>query len=170
MNRGLALFCTLLLIITFFSCRQQHWQRSKVRVRQPVKKPTIEVDIINKRNYLFTEAFNNNIKTICEKEFARMGYSLHVNDTPDFKACVKIDMDSFASKAYYKIGTGGTGYIWRLYRRDKVYALLFDYSIINARNKQTKWEEKNDIYFFDNTRKDSRRSRSMIKYTIRYGK
>ncbi|MES2690713.1 MAG: hypothetical protein V4658_09940 [Bacteroidota bacterium] len=160
----------IILIAVLSSCQQIYWQRSKVRVRQPLRAPSIQVFVNNHRSPFFNETFNKDLKTICEKEFLRMGYCLNFKDTPDFTATVKIDMDSFSTKGYYVIGTGGPGFFWKHYRKDKVYAILFDYKISNTRNKKTKWEEKNDIYFFDNINRDSRRSINMVKYTIRYGK
>lgn len=160
----------IILITILSSCQQLYWQRNKVRVRQPAKPFSIQVFISNNKSPFFTETFNSDLKTICEDEFVRMGYCLKFKDTPDFTATVKIDMDSFATRGYYVIGTGGPGFFWKAYRKTRVYAILFDYKITNTRNKKTKWEEKNDIYFFDNVNRDSRRSKNMVKYTIRYGK
>lgn len=160
----------IVLVVTLCSCQQMYWQRSKVRVRQPARPLSIQVFITNNKSAFFTENFNKNLQTVCEKEFERMGYCLNFKDTPDFMATVKIDLDSFSTKGYYVVGTGGPSFFWKAYKKTRVYAILFDYKISNTRTRKTKWEEKNDIYFFDNMNRDSRRSTNMVKYTIRYGK
>lgn len=159
-----------LLLIILSSCHQLYWQRNKIRIRQKQEKPSIEVRIKNKTPYIFNRAFSDELRKVCEEEFVRIGYTTEIKDTPDYIAFIKVDLDSFPVSGVYVFGMGGPSTFWRPYRKEKVYAILFDYRIINNRGTTVKWEEHNDIYYFDNIERNSRRSKNMVKYTIRYGK
>jgi hypothetical protein len=164
---------TLLLLtvstILFCSCNKLYWHRTKYRVRQPVKPPSIEVEILNKVPSLFQEDFNEKLKEVCEKEFYKIGYCRNTKPEPDYRATITISMDSFATKGIYYISEGRASF-FKPYERSKVFAILFDYQLINVKYKKVKWVDKNDIFFFNNQRKDARRSKNMVKFTIRYGK
>lgn len=159
----------LSLVLLTGSCRQLHWQRAKVRVRSTGKVYSVEVVIENKKPYLFKEGFNEKLKAVCGREFEKLGYTLKYKDKPDYIALIRIDMDSFSTSGYAVVGGGGPTSFWRPYRKDRVYALLFDYALTSTRFSTPKWVEKNDIYFFGDIDRDTRRSLNMIKYTIRYG-
>jgi hypothetical protein len=164
------LLFTALLMLTLSACHKHYWQRNKIRIRQQQKKPSIEVRIRNKTPYIFNLTFTDELKTVCEQEFERMGYTIAQTDSPDYIAFIRVDMDSFPVTGVYVFGMGGPSSFWRPYRKEKVYAILFDYRIVNNRSTTVKWEERNDIYYFDNAERNSRRSKNMVKYTIRYGK
>ncbi len=156
-------------VLLLLGCHQRYWQRKVVFVPQKATQ-SVRVIIDNKVPYVFKDDFNAVLKKTCEKEFERMGYSIIAKDSPSFIANIKIDMDSFPVNGVYVLGKGGPTYFWQAYKKTKVYALLFDYKISYLKGGAIKWEEHNDIYYFDDVFKNSKRANNMIKYTIRYGK
>jgi hypothetical protein len=164
-NTSVMLTIAVLLLL---GCHKRYWDR---RVGAPQKpRQSIRVVIDNKVPYVFKDGFTTVLKKTCEKEFEDMGYSTIYKDSPHFIANITIDMDSFPVKGVYVLGKGGPTYFWQAYKKTKVYALLFDYKISYLKGGAIKWEEHNDIYYFDDVFKNSRRANNMIKYTIRYGK
>lgn len=164
------LFCAAIIMLVLSSCHKLYWQRNKIRIRQQHKKPSIEVRIKNKAPHIFNRGFTDELKAVCEEEFLRIGYIISQTDSPDYVAFVRVDMDSFPVTGVYVFGMGGPSSFWKPFRKEKVYAILFDYRIVGNRSNTVKWEEHNDIYYFDNAERNSRRSKNMVKYTIRYGK
>lgn len=158
----------VLLLLLSMGCQKRYWHRKVSYTKKATQSIMVVID--NKVPYVFRDDFNSTLKKTCEKEFESMGYSLVYKDSPDFVANVKIDMDSFSVNGVYVLGKGGPSFFWQAYKKTRVYALLFDYKISYVRNKAIKWEEHNDIYYFDDVYKNSSRANNMIKYTIRYGK
>ncbi|MCU0423680.1 MAG: hypothetical protein MUC81_12810 [Bacteroidia bacterium] len=162
------LFITL-IIFTLSACNKLYWHRSKVRVgKKPIA--SIQVKINNRAPHIFNSNFNTDLEKTCEKEFIKMGYTTSYKDTPDYIAFVTVSYDSFPTQGIYYYGLGGATLFTRHYRKEKVYAILFNYLIVHTKFKSTKWENKNDIFYFDNADRNSRRSINMVKYSIRYGK
>lgn len=157
------------MLTMLLSCHQVYWQRNKVRVGKRLNQ-SIRVDIENKVPQIFNSSFNARLKETCEKEFVRMGYTLKYKEQPDFIATITIGMDSFNVEGIYTFHSAGITSFFRTYKKDNVRAILFNYNMVNTRYKTVKWQENNDIYYFDDTDRNSRRSNNMIKYTIRYGK
>lgn len=158
----------VVLFILISACHKRYWQRRVVHVQRG--KQSIKVVVDNKVSYVFKDGFNLALKKSCEKEFEKMGYSLIYKDSPDFVANIRINLDSFPVNGVYVLGKGGPTAFWQTYKKTKVYALLFDYKITYMKNNAIKWEEHNDIYYFDDVYRNSNRATNMIKYTIRYGK
>ncbi len=151
------------------ACHQLYWQRNKVRVSPKHRTLTVDVRIINKVPGIFTADFDERLKSACNNEFERMGYKTFFKDSADLIAFVTIGLDSFTVKGTYALSQGRESF-WQMYRRDHVKAILFDYRIMDRRSLLTKWSNQNDIYYFYDESKNSRRSINMIRYTIRYGK
>jgi hypothetical protein len=152
-----------------FSCHQLYWQRNKVRVSPKHKTLTVDVQIINKVPEIFTTDFGERLKDACKNEFERMGYNTNFKDSADLVAFVTIGMDSFTVKGSYALSQGRESF-WRMYKRDQVKAILFDYKIYDRKRLLTRWTNQNDIYYFSDEARNTRRSINMIRYTIRYGK
>lgn len=165
------------LLPMLFACHRIHWQRNKVRVRthaeasseQYVTKPSISIRVNNRSPYIFSPEFTDELKLICEKEFERLGYEPMQGDATDYLANIRIEIDSFPVTGVYVFGKGGPSSFWKPYRKEKVYAIVFDYELIDNKYKSIRWKESNDIYYFDDPERNTRRSKSMVKYTIRYG-
>lgn len=161
---------TSCLLISFISgCHQVYWQRNKVRVGKRLNQ-SVKVEINNQVPYVFNTDFNAKLKSTCEKEFTRMGYTLQYKELPDFIATITISMDSFKVEGVYTFHSAGLTSLFRTYKKDNVKAILFNYNMVSTKYKTVKWQENNDIYYFDDSDRNSRRSNNMIKYTIRYGK
>ncbi|MFN7313850.1 MAG: hypothetical protein ACK5UI_10255 [Bacteroidota bacterium] len=160
----------IILIVCFslIACKQQYWYRNKVKIERTVVQ-SIKVEIENKVPFIFNDRFERDLINDCEKEFIKMGYTTAFKDTPDYVATIQIGLDSFPVKGIYRFGMGGPSSFLRAYKKESVKAILFRYQLFNTRFQTFKWFEENDIYYFDDNDKNSRRSRNMIKYTIRYG-
>lgn len=159
----------LFLFIIIIGCNKIYWHRAKVS-SSVVKTQSIIVQINNTVPYAFKPDFNKELKKYCEVEFARMGYKIKETLPADFVATITINKDSFPVNGSYVFSKGGSSYFWQAYKKTKVHALLFKYDIKHTINNATKWHEENDVYYFDDVYKNSRRTKNMIKYTIRYGK
>jgi len=157
------IFCVLLI-----GCKQQYWYRNKVKIGRTAMQ-SVQVQIVNTVPFIFNNRFETDLIKDCEKEFIKMGYTTTFKDSPDYVATIHIGLDSFPVKGIYRFGMGGPSSFLRAYKKESVKAILFRYQLFNTRFRNIKWFEENDIYYFDDNDKNSRRSRNMIKYTIRYG-
>jgi hypothetical protein len=128
----------------------------------------VEILIENTTPKTFDANFDRELLEACKNEFKRIGAIVDFEENPDYTAIVTIKLDSFNIKGTYAI-TSGKGSSWHMYRKDHVKAILFDYKVFDTKRKVTNWAQQNDIYYFENETRNTRRSINMIKYTFRYG-
>lgn len=165
-TQKLLLICCVLLIN--LSCNQIYWQRNKIRVSSRYRNQRIELIINNTTPQIFTQKFEAELREACKKEFKRIGAIVDFTEKPDFTATVTIKTDSFNIKGTYAL-TVDKESTWHMYKKDHVKAILFNYSIFDLKRNLLNWTQQNDIYYFNDETRNSRRSINMIRYSIRYG-
>lgn len=158
-----------ILALTLTNCGRLYWQRNKVRSTGKNLNRSMGVQIDNRVPHIFTNDFEEQLKEECTKEFIRMGYKINYTDSPDYWCFVKINLDSFKVSGVYAFSSARL-ITWRTIEKAKVYSIMFDYQIKHAKTHRNKWVGQNDIYYFDNIYRNTKRSINMIKYSIRYGK
>lgn len=157
-------------------CGKLYWHRNKVAANPRKQKLSVALVVENNTPAIFEKDFNDRLEAICKNELERMGYLTVYKTTPNLLAILRIDLDSFilpmdtTNKQLPRTVYYYTTSMLNGQRLHGVKAIMFDYQIIFSKDSAIKWKEQNDIYYFDDVKRNTNRALGMVKYTFRNGK
>ncbi len=183
--RHINTFTWSILLLSFLaaSCEKRYWYRKKVR--EPNTQTiyhfpkTVKVEIQNLSPEFISPAFEQKIKQAGLNELNKQGFVLSRKDTPNYSMVIFLKVDSYyvyGSKTGVSTGGNyhsvlskkrlGTDYSHALKEKNMVKELTFNYKMISPKNGNLYWESDDGLYFFNEEKKDIRRSVGIVKYAL----
>lgn len=159
----------LLLLMLLGSCQQRYWYRVKLNLGQTKVKGSFAVEVENQSPGNLSPAFEKAMTETCSKSLSKKGLTPVKTGTPDYTFKLVVRVDSF--------NTSGIAYRMEkearvdpyAYQRSNVKAIMLNYKMYKSKTMEKLWESENDLYYFANENRDRRRTKGMVKYTIRKG-
>ncbi|MFI5221994.1 MAG: hypothetical protein ACHQK8_06700 [Bacteroidia bacterium] len=159
----------ILLLVAFTAgCRQRYWYRVKVDMLGSFypKEKTIHLTVTNMSKKYLSRMFENNMRMYCLQRLKKYGYIETTRDTADYNFTLMFWVDSFHVKGIWYMPIELRTYTPYDYSHS-IYQLTIQYDLRFFKDNVHFWDFKNQIYFFNNENKDLRRSKSMMRYSLR---
>jgi hypothetical protein len=168
------LICSLLLS----SCGKRYWYRLKLRDSKPLY--SVRVKVINQSPSYISPKFEEEMKVASLKELKKKGFIPSVKDSPMYEFVLRLEVDSF-NAGVRNFRSEYPGYQPDLSHarsvsssgvynfRKPVKAMMIRCKLQHFKNKSSVWENNEDLYFFNDYRKDLGRTYGMVRYLIRSG-
>jgi len=158
----LPISCIFLLLFSLSSFQERYCCPSKVYVSDNDHQlKTIQVIVNNQSPEYLSNMFKNNIKLFCLKQLGKYGYVETQKDTAEYKMTIELKIDSFRTLTRYRL-------LNRYHLHENLdMQLSISYLLINSTRKLKIWENKDELYFFEDEPKDFARSKSMIRYSFK---
>lgn len=175
------LICTQLLAL--WGCEKRYWYRTKIR--NPFKSEanaikTIDVEIRNESPEFISRKFEQTIRQASIRSLEKRGFMEAKKGTPQYHLTIHLRVDSFY---VYGSPTGAmTGYnfadimprrsitsqtvIPHLRQKPSVMELSLSYRMVFPETGVIYWETGDGLYFFNEEKRDLRRSIGMIRYAL----
>ena len=157
---------TFLAVLLTMGCSQRYAFRSKVFV---FKKQTIpiSIQINNESPVIFSKSFEAQIRKTCEKKLMTRGFGPpKKKQTPLYHFELSLQVDSFIvphafrTSAYPNPKMVDGGLV-------NVKAIVLEANFTHIKNKSVIWKDEYDLYFFNQEKKDLRRTKGVCKYLIK---
>lgn len=162
----------LIFSLAFAGCGQRYWYRLKLD-GSSVKRYTVKVNVVNHTPTLISDEFEEILKKGAFKELKKIGYYETPKDSPDFFLVLQLAVDSFNMVLYQeqkKIAMYSDSAVKdpNVYRFKKtVRAILMQCDLVQRKPLKRKWTAYEDIFYFNEYRRDMGRSESVVRYLIR---
>ncbi len=153
-------------------CGQRYWYRLKLDGAS-VKRYTVKVEVVNHTPKLLSEDFETILKKGAFRELKKFGYYETPKDSPDYFLVMQIAVDSFNMLLYDKqtkiaIYSDSIVKAPNVYRYNRTLrAILMQCDLVQRKPLKRKWTGYEDIYYFNDYRRDVGRSEGVVRYLIR---
>lgn len=166
------IFSLGLILLIFSGCGQRYWYRLKLD-GSSVQRYTVKVDVVNHTPKLVSSDFENILKRGALKELKKFGYYETPKDSPDYFLVLQLAIDSFNTALYHQqtkiaIYTDSVINSPNAYKFNRtVRAVLMQCDLVKRKPLKRVWTNYEDIYYFDDFRRDVGRSEGVIRFLIR---
>jgi hypothetical protein len=160
------------ILLFYVGCGQRYWYRLKLDGTS-VKRYTIKVDIVNHTPELLTPDFETLLKRGALKELKKYGYYESPKDSPDYFLVLQLAVDSF-NMALFREQTKIAIYSDSIVKSPEAYrfnrtvrAILMQCDLLQRKPFLHAWTGYDDVYYFDDFRRDVGRCESVLRFVIR---
>lgn len=162
----------IFLVFMLMGCGQRYWYRLKLD-GSSIKRYTIKVDVVNHTPKLLSQDFEAILKKGALKELKKFGYYETPKDSPDYFLVLQLAIDSFNTALYNQqtkiaIYTDSVVKAPNAYKFNRtVRAILMQCDLVQRKPLKRKWTNYEDIFYFDDFRRDVGRSEGVVRFLIR---
>lgn len=168
-------FLVLSIALALFAtgCQQRYWYRIKLRTK-PLQ--TVKVRIVNFSPDILDEFFEVEMLDACKKQLRKDGFQISTKDSAnyEFELVMKVDTFNATIVGYRHVGVNNPMQTFSnaqvgVSRFEGIGSILLETRMWVMKTKSVRFEVYDDVYFFNEPKRDKRRSRGVARYMIRIG-
>lgn len=152
------IYC-LFIVFLFVGCNARYSYLSKVKGIP--KKGSIRVEITNKSGSLLDAQFENEVGEYIYNRLRKEGFHL-TDKNPKYLLKVEMEVDSSLNHGIAFAGPGPGSYAYS--RMSKGIDLQMEARMLNSNSFV--WEDRYNLYFFNEKKRDLKRCKGVIKYML----
>lgn len=162
----------LVCLLILQGCGKRYWFRLKMD-GSSVKRYSVKVDVVNHTPKLLPGEFEAELIKGAFKELKKFGYYETTKDSPDCYLVMQLAVDSF-NTVMYREQTKIAIYTDSIIRSPNAYrlsrtvrAILMQCDLVQRKPLKRVWTNYEDIFYFNDYRRDVGRSEGVVRYLIR---
>lgn len=153
------LFVLILGMIVWQSCGQKYFHLKKLSV--PLKRGIVALDVKSLNPEILNKSFEIEVKDYAAKRLRHEGYKCQEKNAQYFlQVEMKVDSSINSGIAYGGPGIGSYSYL------KKSRAILIYMELRSKSTDRVIWTGDFDLYFFEDPKRDLKRTKGVVKYLI----
>ncbi|MCU0442778.1 MAG: hypothetical protein MUE96_10305 [Bacteroidia bacterium] len=149
-------------------CQKRYWYRIKLRSQQT---HSVKVRILNLSPHILNGDFELEMLNACNKQLQKEGFQVLTKDSTQYQFELVMKLDTFNANIIKDgVKSDASGEIeYKVKPIKSVGFILLETRMWVTKSNSTRFDICDDLYFFDQPRRDRRRSRGVVRFMIRVG-